>query len=145
VETQPQGVRWARILTPTQTYSVTNDPLWIAQVDELYYVVAVESGQILGVWDGDTQFWQVWFDSEAAQILNLNKQPPALADQPYIHIFQPVAMYSLEMDPVGVAEPPADYPVLRHEDGWTLAIADGMLVWIQDGPQTEYETSDLAH
>ena len=50
---QPAGAQWLHVLSPTQAFSVTMDPLWIAQPDEWYFVLREEDGWALTVWEGD--------------------------------------------------------------------------------------------
>jgi len=56
----PLGQLWIEILQPTQVYSVTDDPLWVAQEGERYYAIEQAPGWILAAWEGDTASWAVW-------------------------------------------------------------------------------------
>jgi hypothetical protein len=45
---------------PTQAYSVTMDPLWVAQPGEMYEVRETDADWVLGIWEHDSPDWQVW-------------------------------------------------------------------------------------
>ncbi len=145
----PTGTVWARILSPMQTYSTTDDPLWIAQPGELYWVMRQEGGWILGVWEGDTRAWAVWFRADGVDLLTLDRVPPPEAGQLWLVIFQPVQTYSLTMTPLWVAMPGEWYQVLLREGGWVLGRWEGdppeLAVWMPEGPQMEFATFDLPH
>jgi hypothetical protein len=139
------GIQWARILTPTSTYSTTDDLLWTAQIDELYWVMRYEGGWILGVWENDTNFWAVWFNQNDALILLLDKEPTPPSTQVYLMIFRQIERYSTAMEPAGMAMPGESYPLLREQDGWALVAVLGepnLIYWIEIGPEDEFATSD---
>jgi N-acetylneuraminic acid mutarotase len=52
--------RWLVVLAATPVYSVSDEPLWIAQPGERYRVVEIESDWALAVADGDSPAWSVW-------------------------------------------------------------------------------------
>jgi len=51
---------WLQVLAPTQTYSTTDDPLWIAQPGEWYKVVDQDAGWALAVYETDPPDYVVW-------------------------------------------------------------------------------------
>jgi uncharacterized repeat protein (TIGR01451 family) len=140
---------WARVITPTQTYSSTDDPLWIAQPGELYWVMEQQEGWILGVWEGDTRAWAVWMRSDAVELVNLERPAPPEAGQLWFVVFSPTQTYSASMEPLWVAMPGEWYQVLQREGGWALGRWEGdppeFAVWVQEGPNLEFATFDLPH
>lgn len=143
------GTLWVRILTPQQTYSVTEDLLWIAQPGELYWVALEEGGWLLVVWEGDTKEWSVWIRDQGVERLRLDRPAPPDAGQLWLVIFQPVQAYFLDMRPAWTATPGEWYQVLTRESGWVLGRWEGdppdFVVWIQEGPQSEFATIDAPH
>jgi hypothetical protein len=51
---------WLIPSAPVQVYSITDDPLWIAQPGERYRVVRREDSWALAIWEGDGPRWSVW-------------------------------------------------------------------------------------
>jgi hypothetical protein len=52
--------RWLVVLAATPVYSISDEPLWIAQPGERYRVVEIESDWALAVAEGDSPDWSVW-------------------------------------------------------------------------------------
>jgi len=61
----PARELWLVVLAPTQTYSVTDEPLWEAQAGEWYRVLGQENGWALAVWEGDPPESSVWIELDA--------------------------------------------------------------------------------
>jgi photosystem II stability/assembly factor-like uncharacterized protein len=56
---------WLRVVSPTQVFSVTDDPLWIAQPGESYRVRREEAGWALAVREDSGPEWSVWIPLDA--------------------------------------------------------------------------------
>jgi hypothetical protein len=130
----PQGALWLRVMQPTQAYSVTMDPLWIAQPGEWYFVVRQEAGWALAVWEGDTADWSVWIQMDARVEVTIADRPiPQLPL--WLAVVSPTQVYSITMDPLWTAMPGERYRVREQEEGWALVIWEGdppdMQEWIQ--------------
>jgi photosystem II stability/assembly factor-like uncharacterized protein len=63
---------WLRVASPTQVYSVTDDPLWIAQPGESYRIRREEAGWALAVREDSGPEWSVWIplDARVQQVMN---------------------------------------------------------------------------
>jgi hypothetical protein len=48
------------VMEPTEAYSVTMDPVWVAQPGERYFVREIEAGWALVIWEHDPATWQEW-------------------------------------------------------------------------------------
>ena len=143
------GTVWVRILTPQQTYSVTDDLLWIAQVGELYWVFLEQDGWLLVVWEGDTRAWSVWIRDTNVQRLTLDRPAPPEAGQLWVVVFQQTQAYFENGADAWIAGGGEWYQVFRRESGWVLARWEGdppsVLVWIEEGPHLEFATLDAPH
>jgi hypothetical protein len=64
----PRPQLWLVVFAPTQTYSVTNDPLWVALPGEWYRVVRQETGWALAIWELDPPEWSVWIPLDGVQL-----------------------------------------------------------------------------
>jgi hypothetical protein len=51
---------WLTVVAPTQVYSTTDDPLWIAQPGEWYFVIEQQAGWALAVYETDPPDYAVW-------------------------------------------------------------------------------------
>ena len=68
---------WLHVLSATQAYSVTMDPLWVAQPGEWYYVVSEEDGWALAVWENDPPDWQEWIQMDTnVELVMANRSIP---------------------------------------------------------------------
>jgi photosystem II stability/assembly factor-like uncharacterized protein len=56
---------WLRVESPTQVYSVTDDPLWIAQPGESYRIRRREGDWVLAVREDSGPYWSVWISLDA--------------------------------------------------------------------------------
>jgi uncharacterized repeat protein (TIGR01451 family) len=143
------GTQWVRILVPQQVFSVTDDPLWIAQNDELYWIAREESGWLLVVWEFDSKAWSVWIRDQGVMRLTLDRPAPPDAGDIWLVVFQPVQAYFTDMRPAWIALPGEWYFVILIESGWALGRYEtdppNFVVWIQEGPQVEYTTFDAPH
>jgi hypothetical protein len=54
------GQIWLVVFSPTDAYTVTMDPAWVANPGEWYRVVSIEADWALAVWEGDPPDVQVW-------------------------------------------------------------------------------------
>jgi hypothetical protein len=137
---QPQGQAWLNILAPTQMFSVDMAPLWIAQPGEWYYVVEMEAGWALVVWEGDSAEWTEWVPVDDRTALVITDRPVPM--QPNFLVIQlPTIAYSVTMEPLYEAQPGEIYQIRMIESGWALAIWEGASpdeqVWIQIDPSVE--------
>ena len=139
------------MLTPQQTFSVTDDPLWIAQVGELYWIELEEGGWLLVVWEGDTRAWSVWIRDQGVQRMTLDQPAPPETGQLWLVVFQPVQALFEDGSPAWIAGAggPEWYQVLGRESGWVLGRSEddpsAVPVWIPEGPQSEFATLDAPH
>jgi hypothetical protein len=53
---------WLVVFAPTQTYSITDEPLWTAEPGEWYRVLEQDEGWALAVWEHDPPEWTVWIE-----------------------------------------------------------------------------------
>jgi hypothetical protein len=148
--TTSAGTPWVRILAPAQASSVDDDPLWVAQPGELYWVMERESGWLLGVWEGDTTAWAVWLrDDTSVQALSLDRPIPLASGQLWLVAFAPVQTYSMSMAPMWLTSPGEWYQVMRRESGWALGRWEGdppgSTVWIPTERAVEFATMDAPH
>jgi len=68
---------WARIVFPTQTFSVTDEALWVAEPGERYLVLVQQEDWLLVMWEGDTLGWAVWIPASAVQLETMATGVPA--------------------------------------------------------------------
>lgn len=54
------GQLWLAVSSPTQAYSVTMSPMWVAATGEWYRVVLTEGDWVLAVWERDPPQLSVW-------------------------------------------------------------------------------------
>lgn len=54
------GQLWLSVSAPTQAYSVTMAPMWVAAPGEWYRVVLTEGDWVLAVWERDPPQFSVW-------------------------------------------------------------------------------------
>jgi len=143
------GTQWVQILVPQQVYSITDDPLWIAQNDELYWIAREEPGWLLVVWEYDSKAWSVWIRDQGVMRLTLDRPAPPDAGDIWLVVFNPVPAYFVDMSPAWSAMPGEWYFVVTMESGWALGRYEtdppNFVVWIQEGPQIEYTTFDAPH
>jgi hypothetical protein len=125
---QPTGERWLQVLSETQAYSLTMDPLWIAQPGEWYSVALEEDGWVLAVWEHDPPDALVWIRIDPSVELVIVERPEL---ELWLVVTTPTQAYSVTMDPLWVAETGEWYLVGLQEDGWALA------VWEHDPPESQ--------
>lgn len=143
------GTLWVRIVSPQQVYSVDDDPLWIAQNDELYWVALEEGGWLLVVWEGDSKAWSVWIRDQGVVRLTLDRPAPPDAGDLWMVAFGPAQTYFEDMSPAWVTTAGEWYFVILQEAGWALVRYEldppNIVVWIQEGTGVEYTTFDSPH
>jgi hypothetical protein len=144
------GTLWVQILQPTQVYSVTDDPLWIATPGELYWVSMETPGWLLVVWEGDSKAWSVWIaDDGRVQRQTLNRAAPPDAGDLWLVAFGSVPAYLEDMSLAWFTTPGEWYFVLLRESGWALARYEtdppNFVVWIEEQPGVEYTFFDAPH
>jgi Domain of unknown function DUF11 len=143
------GTTWVRIVSPQQVYSVDDDPLWIAQNDELYWVAREEAGWLLVVWEGDSKAWSVWIRDQGVVRLTLDRPAPPDAGDVWLVAFGRVQTYFEDMSPAWITSAGEWYFVILREGGWALVRYEtdppNIVVWIQEGPGVEYTTFDAPH
>jgi hypothetical protein len=74
------AVLWLQVVAPTQTYSTTDDPLWIAQPGEWYRVIDQDAGWALAVYETDPPDYVVWIQvDERVQLTTATGTPQVAA------------------------------------------------------------------
>jgi len=129
-QTAQAGYPWLQIVSATQAYSTTMDPLWVAQPGENYYVLRTEGDWALAAWEGNSPFWSVWIqlDSKVRQT-TLNRQPPTNVGQIWVTIFGPTQTYGMENQPMWEAQAGDWYRVITQDGNWVFAY------WENDPPE----------
>jgi len=103
------------------------EPAWTAQAGEWYLVRLQDSGWALGIFERDTDEWQEWIQMDPrVEVLATTHVPqPAL----YAVIESPAQVYSVDMNPLWVAQPGERYEVMQQDQDWILG------VWEHDPPE----------
>jgi hypothetical protein len=118
----------------TQTYTVNDEPAWIAQPGEWYIVERQEGGWVLAYWEGDSPAWSVWFEVDARVQLSVRDRPIPAGDL-WVQILAPTQTYSMTDEPAWIAQPGEWYRVISQDADWALAYWEGdspeAAVWIQ--------------
>jgi len=145
------GETWLQVLAPTDAYSLDMVPIWTAQPGEWYFVVRVEDGWALAIWEGDTTGWSVWISmDQRVTAMNVDRTDPKLASDLWLVAFQATEAYSAStMELAWTVSPGEWYRVLQTDGAWALVVYESdplsAAVWIPIDARVQFGPPDAPH
>jgi hypothetical protein len=101
------------------------EPLWVAQPEELYYLLRVEDEWALAAWEGNSPTWSVWMKLDTrVQQMTIMRPPPTVTGELWLIVFAPTQTYGPDDEPLRVAQAGEWYRVASQESGWVLAVVE---------------------